>query len=586
MSQPFTQEWSDEFAVYHPPDPGGGTGRDPERWRLTVRSFGIDSDWSATTGMDFTVESGRDDPDEQPQPGRASFTLRLSDNQRAAAILPGSPLWFDVGVGTGPARDWRRVWTGIVTDVTRAFTSRDGAPSNTVRVDAVGPLAQLERVTIPDSMAGAYPEQRDGLRVWTVLYQLGVQMSTVRPETGHLVNDTFPDHAGWWDDTTATVTGGTPITFTRTVAMPAVTGAPRRIEVVVAMTLSHAANVVVAVEGHTVDVTYAEAGSFVLTGEVELPADVASPTLTVTVVGRDDEWMLARWPDLAGMGDPTWATIDAGRTWAAVPTGEVATTATLHDVNVWRSGWDWGTVMLIARDPTANSGQTARDHIEEVARCARGVLWEQRDGGLQYASAAARAPGRLPTLNLPAGVVIADTESTQTLSGLVNYVTVEYWWSGIDPATGQQTPRPSVTQADLGSIAAFGGDPAGKYAATITGPLRDRASAVATAQQVLRASSLPRERISALRLVDLADMDEVTAVGVLTVPPGALIQVDGTPPAGWVPSGAGGAWRGYLEGWTLTGDTDGDVAVTFAVSEYYEAVTGAVPAGQLQGTRS
>jgi len=132
---------------------------------LPVPSVTIaDQDYTGRTVGYVTVRRGRDNVYASPEPGYA--TVELIDVQDGG-------LGFDVGaqlsvnvnnsIGQPVA-----VFTGFVSDWKSEVVARGGEPIVAYRVNAVGPLARLNRRRV---MAGGQPQELDGARVLEAIEQ-------------------------------------------------------------------------------------------------------------------------------------------------------------------------------------------------------------------------------------------------------------------------------------------------------------------------------------------------------------------------------------------------------------------------------
>jgi hypothetical protein len=513
-----------------------------QKWTLTVSGVDVSCD----TGVSWTCDFGRDDSDDICQPGRLSVTLHKYGADRAAWINARDTVQLSVEV----AGVKYPVFTGRVAQVTRDFKRVNGESRNDVRLDCTGPLADAARASLPMGPAGAYNEMPDGWRVATVLAQAKIALSAARPESGHFINDEFPDHNSYWAPATdVQTTGSGPLTWTRAGAVVNLNKG-ETVEVQVTFHTDHPCIVEVNLAGNKTSLLYSQQGTH--TAIMSLPikgALIAPYPLTVTFTPVDDTKTTGlTWDKATGTWD-AWT--PATQTWVMTGMSSGSMTVSLLNIDAWRKTWDGGSVWLTRREPVE---QSVLDHIHDIENTGVGVLWETRDGVLTWQSLMSRK-GAKPSIDMDACYVWADSESTELVDGIINDVTVMYDYPTID------NPRPSVTRTDQASVALYG-----LHSKSIDGPIRDQASALAIANFTLATHAHPRERTNVLRSIPLSQIPDHIVQQIAKAPLGSMMAVDGIV-EGWVVTGS---WYAYLEGMEWQGKWNKDYAdaeVSFRLSD-------------------
>jgi hypothetical protein len=208
---------------------------------------------------------------------------------------------------------------------------------------------------------------------------------------------------------------------------------------------------------------------------------------------------------------------------------------------------DPGTVQILPRDVDS---QPALDVAQGVAESARGMVWENRAGGILYADAEHRR--NIPvSVRLDACDVLVTPTWSRTTEGLINAVSLGY---GPTPDEGEQ-PRYIASRPD--SITRFG-----TYQYSLTTELSALADAQSMASLLLTRNSAPVWIFTSLP-VDMVGLDADDTAAVLALDVHSLLEVTGLPAAGAAPTTA----TLWVEGWTET-LADGVHDIQLAVSGY------------------
>ena len=190
---------------------------------------------------------------------------------------------------------------------------------------------------------------------------------------------------------------------------------------------------------------------------------------------------------------------------------------------------DPGTVEVLPRDVDRKS---ALELTQAVANDAVGVMWESRDGKVNYADADHRH-GATIAVTLDACDILLSPRWTRTRSGMVNDVAVTY---GVDPGSGG---RPVVTDSRPESIAAYG-----RMAYSVTTELATSDDAAEFAQLLMVRNAEPAWLLEGIQL-DLFILDAAKTQAVLALDIHSLLAITGFPEGG--PETTVTLW---VEGWT------------------------------------
>jgi hypothetical protein len=213
---------------------------------------------------------------------------------------------------------------------------------------------------------------------------------------------------------------------------------------------------------------------------------------------------------------------------------------------------DPGTVQILPRDVDS---QPALDVIRGVAESAGGILWESRDGQIEYADAEHRR-GTVAALSLDACDVLLTPTWSRTTAGLVNTVSLGY---GATPDGGGEQPRVHDTRAE--SVARYG-----RYEYSTATQLAALADAQAMVSLVLTRNASPVWIFSELPL-DMAGLDAARTAAALALDMHMLVSLTGLPVAGSAPTTA----TLWVEGWSET-LAHGVHELTISVSGYCRTV--------------
>jgi hypothetical protein len=213
---------------------------------------------------------------------------------------------------------------------------------------------------------------------------------------------------------------------------------------------------------------------------------------------------------------------------------------------------DPGTVRILPRDVDS---QPALDVIRDTAASGGGILWEARDGRINYADAEHRR-GTVAGLAIDACDILVTPKWSRTTAGLLNSVSLGY---GVAPEGGGEQPRVIDKRQD--SI-----DRYGRYEYTSATQLAALADAQAMVSLLLTRNVSPVWVFSELPL-DMAGLDSTRTAAALTLDMHALVSVTGLPVAGSAPTTA----TLWVEGWSET-LAAGVHELTIAVSGYCRTV--------------
>ena len=207
---------------------------------------------------------------------------------------------------------------------------------------------------------------------------------------------------------------------------------------------------------------------------------------------------------------------------------------------------DPGTVQILARDVDS---QPALDVAQGTAQSAGGMLWQDRNGNVQYADAEHRR-GTGVSVALDACDVLVSPAWLRNKDGLVNSVSIGY---GPTPE-GSEQPRYVASRAD--SINRYG-----TYALSVATELAALADATAMGSLLLTRNASPVWILAELPL-DMGGIDAERTALILGLDVHDLIQVTGLPVAGSAPTTA----TLWVEGWAET--------LSYGVHEFTLGVSG------------
>ncbi len=193
------------------------------------------------------------------------------------------------------------------------------------------------------------------------------------------------------------------------------------------------------------------------------------------------------------------------------------------------AGLDPGTVQVVARDVDR---QAALQLLDDLAADTNAQLVETRAGQLDWHDAEHRR-NIAATATLDASQVLSPAEWAQTLSGVVNDLTVVY---------GTAEPKAEVRIVDQASVDAFG-----PFASRIDTQLADAAAAESFANLTLARRSRPWWRLDKLDVDLTRTVTPVQAAALLALNQADRLDVTGFPAAG--PFTTTKLW---VEGWTET----------------------------------
>jgi hypothetical protein len=526
----------------------------PIEWALLVGGVDV----SCLTGVDFTVTAGRDGDDGQPDPGSGRFTLHAVGSDRLEWLSAMTVVELHATI----AGQGQVVWTGRLNEWRRKFQlGHDLRGRTTVSIIATGPMERLSRDRVG---ATSRPwGETDGARIlaW-VQESRWTHAESVHEDIIH--NDA--DGSAWSPPSPHTYTGTVDLARAATPA-EAVPAAAVAIIVEVDIDLEYPGRATATLSlpgafGWSITDPAREVAASSSTTRLQwvvMRGAAAAATAIIAPIVRLDSFASdvdVAW-DLAPTGPwTTW--VPATVTWRGQP---LTVTATVESARwSWVSSWDMGTVRLTARPEDLGD---ARSLIAGAADAAFGVLWESRGGGVTYDSLNARRGTTEVWGAVDAAHLLAESETVTGVAQVVNDITVSYGDPPLDPDTLDPTgDRPSVTRTNLTSIDAFGW-----CARDVDGPIADEATAALVADHVISTSATPREELSELVTRPLEDLPTTAQRDFLAVPLGALIEVVGAHP-GWLAT----SWRGFIEGWELSGGTGRETALTLNVSPQSSAL--------------
>jgi hypothetical protein len=190
---------------------------------------------------------------------------------------------------------------------------------------------------------------------------------------------------------------------------------------------------------------------------------------------------------------------------------------------------DPGTVQVVARDVDR---QAALQLLDDLATDTNAMLVEYRNGTLDWHDADHRR-GTTAAASLDASQVLSPAEWAQTLSGMVNDLTVAY---------GSAEPKAEVRLTDADSIATFG-----PFTSRIDTQLDDAAAAESFGNLIVARRGRPWWRLDRLDVDLTRSVTPIQAAALLALEQADRLDVTGFPAAGpFVTS------RLWVEGWTET----------------------------------
>lgn len=509
------------------------------RWTAKINGQPVDD----TVTVDFTIRTGRDSCDEQPTAGTAALQL-ASRTDPMHWIQAGQPVVISgeppdaVHDPTPPA-----VFTGTVSDVERRVELLNGQRKYLIRLTAAGPASRPGRVYTGDE---PWPVELDGIRVGRVLIAAG-SPPVLRDPSQQLIPDArmenAPDTGGTW--TTATTKTGTRIDHTPgTLTFTSGIETRHWADLDPRETWDRAAGTWDDTAAHNVLSTRQP---FPARGWLTIAASltVAEPATLIAVVTSAARAADARIGATQAVTQQAACYVSDSATAEFlfdIPDGHRAATLTLISpvdmsvtwVGAYPGSCDPGTANLVALDVDR---RTCAELFASCANSTGGLVAETRHGRLAYIDAARRVAGVAPDIRIPASAIERTATRRETAAARINRLTVAY--SRAEPGGGEQ---PELTVEHAWSIREWG-----TYEQRMTTDLDSHPDALNRA--VFRLNN--RDRISTewdQLPVHLAELSESTAWALLTLRPGALIEITGLDSGAYQRS----SWLGYVEGFTLT----------------------------------